>query len=176
MLFYSYFFLLFYMEQFVGDFQIGSVSTRNSDSPVEIPVGDDCFNKFRILHNNIRSIDKNFNELNIVLSQFRFEVDCLVLSETFNINDTSLYNIEGYNLGYNEGIINQNDGVVLFIKDNIQYDFEIISTGEIRFVVLNIIKQNKKIQEIATYKPPSLNTKEFLDDLTMVLNACKIKR
>lgn len=72
---------------------------------------------FSIFNKNIRSISKNFDELNVYIKQLKFDFDVIILTETWKVNDTNLYKINGYDLIYSEGNINQNDGV--YIKKDI---------------------------------------------------------
>lgn len=43
----------------------------------------------------------------------KFQIDILVLTETFKIDNIDLYRLSDYEVYYNQGDINQNDGVVL---------------------------------------------------------------
>ena len=74
----------------------------------------------KMYHLNIR-ISKNFDELKILLKQLCCSFDCIVLTETFNIAKTTFFYIEGYTTIHNNGKINKNDGVVIYIKENIDF-------------------------------------------------------
>lgn len=73
-------------------------------------------NKLNIIHLNIRSLNKNFNELLIYLEQFNVEnIDIIVLSETWRVDSVSNFNISNFNLCYNESQNNQNDGLMVYL-------------------------------------------------------------
>ncbi|KAL3266054.1 hypothetical protein HHI36_010241 [Cryptolaemus montrouzieri] len=65
------------------------------------------FNNFRLYHNNIRNINKNFEQLLVLLSGLKHRPDCIILSETFHIYDLDIFNIDGYDLVFNEDHYNQ---------------------------------------------------------------------
>ena len=62
---------------------------------------------FSLLHNNIRSIAKNFNKLSVFLSILDIHYDCIVLTETWNVGDLGFFEIHGYNKIYNRGGFNK---------------------------------------------------------------------
>lgn len=76
-------------------------------------------NKFSIFHNNIRSLQKNFENFQVLMQQISNSFDCIVLTETFILYDTELYNFNGYDLIYSDGQFNRNDGIVIYIKKHV---------------------------------------------------------
>ena len=70
-----------------------------------------------IIHLNICSIFKHFEELLILIHELKYYPDVIICTETKKI-DINLYNIQGYTAYYNNGNINQNDGVITYIKMN----------------------------------------------------------
>lgn len=124
---------------------------------------------FKILHLNIRSIFKNFDELTILLNQLTVDFEIIVLTETHYIHDPNVFNLYGYNVLYNEGYLNRNDGVIIFIKANIHYNYNIISIGETKALQLNILKNNKKVVVTAIYRSPSTCPEHFTTQLLRYL-------
>lgn len=116
---------------------------------------------FKVFHNNIRSVYKNYDELSVLLHQFNENFEVIVLTETFQIQDTSIFNINGYNVIYNEGNLNKNDGVIVYLKSNIEYSYEIINISEIKVLKIKIINDNKIIIITAAYRSPSTCLKSF---------------
>lgn len=102
------------MDPFIRDFKNNLLETVVFDKV------QDCENimnkelKFSILHVNIRSMAKNFEQLEVLLHQFRTDFDCLVLTETWQIAGIDIFKLNGYDIVYNEGRYNQNDGVVVW--------------------------------------------------------------
>lgn len=69
----------------------------------------------RIFHLNIRSIGKNLDELKVVLSSLNHTYDIIVLTETWKIVDVNSFHMSDFDIIYNNGRVNQNDGVVIYI-------------------------------------------------------------
>lgn len=109
---------------------------------------------FNIYHNNIRSLFKNLNELKIYLSQFSFNFDIIVLTETWHLYDLTLLSIPNYDLIYSEGRLNQNDEVVLYIKSSFDYTSEIIDLDGIKLISVKFCIHNKSYIIRAVYRPP----------------------
>lgn len=146
------------MNRYITDFNIEGIETFTLDSPNEVNTVltiNNNFENLKILHNNIRSIAKNLDEFRIYLQQFAFDFDCIIFTETWRIHDTNIFNIPGYNLVYNEGDYNQNDGVIVYIKSDIPHEHEIISLEYIQALRVNIKYNTKNIILTAIYRSPS---------------------
>lgn len=133
------------MDPYIRDFPLPQIETftlKDGHEANEILKINDNVNNFKILHLNIRSISKNLDELKIFLKGFDIKYDCIVLSETFQIFDTRLFAIEGYNLLYNNGKLNKNDGLVIYSRSDINYTYEIID-----FNNTNIIQVKAEIEK-----------------------------
>ena len=114
---------------------------------------------FSILHNNIRSISKNFDEFSVFLSQFRHQFDCIVFSETRHVLDFSFFQIPGYEILYNNGQYNKCDGVIVYIKNSINYTSSVINLGDALSLQINF--ERKKFRIISVYKSPQIRIEEF---------------
>lgn len=138
-----------------------------SDS--ELPILLDNKEKlFNIFHLNIRSIQKNFDNLILLLQSFNLtDCDILVLSECFQISSPSQFYIPGYESFYNSANYNKNDGVVIMIRQNILA--EVLHTkltksqATISRITCNI--KNTTIGISAVYKPPSIDKQAFIQDI-----------
>lgn len=125
---------------------------------------------FKIFHMNIRSISKNIDELSVFLEQFEQDFDVIILSETFQILDLNLFKKIGYDVLYNEGKVNRNDGVLIYVKSNIKYAYTIKLISETNAIKLNISLANKKINITALYRSPSTCPHNFNRHLLNYLN------
>lgn len=67
--------------------------------------------ELKLFHMNVRSIAKNFDELLTFQDYLSVNFDIIVLSETFQINNTEFYHMNGYRSIYSHGTLNKNDGV-----------------------------------------------------------------
>lgn len=140
------------MDQYIRDFKVETIETyslQNYKEANEVLKINSKFNNFKILHNNIRSLNKNLDEFKIFLHNLDSNLDVIIFTETWKIVDTNLYNIDGYDIIYNYGDYNQNDGTVAYIKSNLCYTYEIGKINNIK--TLNIkIKLNKKSNILIT--------------------------
>lgn len=85
-------------------------------------------NGLTVLHMNICSINKHFEELIILINQLENIPDVIVCTETREVN-IDLYGIHGNNLYYNEGKINKNDGVITFVKTCLDQEHRVDKIG-----------------------------------------------
>lgn len=129
-----------------------------------------------ILHLNIRSIHKNFNEFLVFLEAYNIDFsDILVLGESFECHDNDYY-IEGYTMFANGARYNRNDGVVIFIKSDLIFDVRHTSLEKSKVTMTNITlsKNNKLFNIICLYRPPETNKFQFLEDLERYLMEFKL--
>lgn len=125
-------------------------------------------NSLNILHLNIRSINKNFNEFRCLLVTMKIECDMLILSECWLKNCTTLPALAGYTSHQTYNLKNQNDGLVIYIKDHLAYTITEPPFLDSSCLVSTI---DNKVAIIALYRPPSNKSAEnFLDSLNNVLS------
>lgn len=125
-----------------------------------------------ILHVNIRSINKNFDNLLILLEQIKeINVDIILLTETWNVSNINYFNLEGYSNYYNDAHNNQNDGLVIFYKDSL-LDFTVsnIKFSETSGVRIKLAFNKINYGITAIYRSPSTDTALFLTQLENYLN------
>lgn len=127
---------------------------------VEGPTGLSLF------HTNIRSINKNFNELQVFLEKIDVAFDVIALTETWNISNHNYFSLLGYYPYYNNGNINQNDGVVVYVKENVNHSSQVVEIGKVRCIRL-CVRNSKELGEVyisVIYRPPSINEMEFTNN------------
>lgn len=130
-----------------------------------VSVSDKSLN---IIHLNIRSIRKNFNNLLVLLQAYNLYVcDIIILSECWQIIDDKNFNIEGYNIYYNQGQLNQNDSVVIYTKQNINFNFTNfkLNTSGVTLTKLCFHFNDTTYGVTCGYRPPSSDIHCFLNDL-----------
>lgn len=161
------------MYDYIGNFANPELVTEEINDEREFhrvtQIGKE-YTTFSVFHNNIRSVSKNINEMNILLEKFDYSFDCIIFTETFNIEDLNFFNISGYNLIYNEGSLNRNDGVIMYLKDTHDYNIKILNIGNIKIIKANIHYLGKTIVVSAIYRSPSLCPYEFNNQLAQYLN------
>lgn len=90
-----------------------------------------CTGKLRILHLNVRSIDKHHEELNVLVREFLYKPDIIVCTETWNLHCSGLYNIDGYDMYCTSGNISKADGVLIYVKESLKRTIEYVNIGGI---------------------------------------------
>lgn len=161
------------MDQYLRDFEtVEEVATEINDIADynELVGSDDGGNFFSIFHSNIRSINRNINEMTLLLNELHYNFDCIVFTETWKIYNKDFYNLDGFISIYNEGSINQNDGVIVYIKDNYDYKSEIVNLGEIKIIKLSVKVLGKTVVVSAVYRSPATCVYQFNKDLETYLN------
>lgn len=119
-------------------------------------------NDFTVVSQNIRSIYRNFDDFLVTLSCFSFAVDVIVLTECRIDNDKILPTIPNYNMYYTKHRLNQNDGVVVYVKDTLKHKIKEIRLTEASCLELDIL--NNKV--LCIYRSPSnTNAENFVNSL-----------
>lgn len=165
------------MDSFIRDVNFSKIDTVEIENAVELnQIMSDQEHKtmFKILHQNIRSISKNIDEMDVYLSQINTDFECIVFTETFQINDLGLFCRNGYGLIYNNGGINKNDGVVVFLKNNLEYKSNIVSLDVWNIIEIEIkISKNENVLITAVYRPPSTSLDSFVQNWSGYLEKIK---
>lgn len=127
----------------------------------------------KILHLNIRSIKKNFENFLLFLETFGLkDLDVIVLGETRIINEIKNFTIPGFTNIYNESLNNQCDGVMVFIRENIQADVEHtkLPLTNVMFSMITCTINRLAFTIITCYRSPSVPDNLFLNDLENYLS------
>lgn len=142
------------MDGYVRDFFALDVNTCLVDHVEDFNANYSALlGNFKIFHVNIRSIAENLDELLVYLRQFACQFEVIVLTESFKIDNLCLYSLEGYTVLYNEGNVNRNDGVVVYVKNGITFEHRIVCLTEIKILQVIMKVNNRKILISAVYRP-----------------------
>lgn len=79
-----------------------------------------CSDSFTIIHQNIRSISKNFDSFMTLLVRLNISFDIIVLTECWLDSGSIIPTIPNYTSHHTTKKINQNSGVVVFVKDKLK--------------------------------------------------------
>lgn len=119
------------------------------------------------------------DEFKIFLSQFDFQFDCIVLTETRKIENECIFNLSGYKMLYNKGNLNQNDDTVVYIKTDIYKHHELIHFNDSVLLRLEVEFFGNPIIVHALYRSPSTcinqfnqNLQDYLDTQAMDDHKC----
>lgn len=123
-----------------------------------------------IFHMNIRSLKKNYDQLNLLLQGTGVSYDLIILSECWRLESPDCFNITGYNAYYSQGNHNQNDGVLIYIRASIVGNFTYSKHTENTFTQINFKYEGYYFVVTAVYRMPSTNMLYFLDELERELS------
>jgi len=143
---------------------------------VKLRYVQDCYSLFSknsgfsIFHLNIRSLKRNFDQFVVLLESLKIKFDCIVLSETWDVDDINHFAIDGYNAFYNHSHYNQNDGVVVFVRSELCVDVTYDSVNNLTFTNARITFYDKIISILAIYRPPAYEVISFLGRLESYLD------
>lgn len=87
-----------------------------------------------ILYLNIRSLNSNFPKLEILIRSLSTKPYYIVCAESWYVQHVNFFKIVGYKMYYNESILNRVDGLVVYIKDDIMENTEIIEIDRLKII------------------------------------------
>lgn len=146
------------------------VNTLEFNSHSNLPL-DSSGSLIQLMHLNIRSINKNFDNFMVLLESLKQKLDLIILTETWNISNLDLYSIPGYNSFYSHGKYNQNDGVVVFVRDGINATFKNIIFTQNTFTILNFEINSIPFCIVSAYRLPSTGSVQFVGELQNILES-----
>lgn len=130
-------------------------------------------NDLTIISQNIRSIYCNFDDFLLTLTTLKFEVDVIILTECrldFNKPIPILPNYHSYSTKHQ---LNQNDGVVVFVKSTLRHKVQEIKITHGSCIQLDIL--NNTI--LCIYRSPSnSNSEMFLNSLCSHIETLQTKK
>jgi hypothetical protein len=127
-------------------------------------------NMLKIFHVNIRSITKNFKMLLPLLHRINIQLDVIILTECWLSKCLSLPTLPGFT-SYSSIYRNQNDGTVVYVKDDLPHTCVI---PEFKDASCLLVKISNKMAILAVYRSPSYKcTENFMSSLDTVLSTLK---
>ena len=140
-------------------------------------------NNFNILSLNCESINSKFDQINITIEQFKrngciFSAICLQESWLTYDTDTSLFQLDGYNLIAQGKRCSTRGGLIIYLKDTIQYKLIDIQANsniwEGQFIEIEHENVgNKKIILGNVYRPPhdiNENYNQLINEFVPILS------
>lgn len=125
----------------------------------------------KIMTQNIRSINANLDSFCLLLKRTKVDIDILVLTECWLDAIKPIPQIRGYNSFATSNLLNQNDGIVIYVRDNITCTVDEPVCDETNCLTVKI-KEDTAI--VAIYRSPSFsNTDKFLSSIDVVLTSMK---
>ena len=114
-------------------------------------------NKLRVIHLNIRSFSKNYDEFSVFLSQIEIEWDVIILTETWFSEDHTM-DIPRYSGHHSFRLGRRGGGVSIFVKCelNCYADSDLCFVDEfLELVTVTLILGSVKFVIMGAYRPPN---------------------
>ena len=143
-----------------------SIDSNNSFEPTD--------QYFSLLHFNIRSMNKNFESVNLLLSSVKnFPFSVIGMTETWlHKNSPPIFNIDNYKFLRADRRRRRGGGVALYVHNSFPFnkrnDLDIPGTENLFIELQNDKEKNCIIGVI--YRPPNTSIDSFLENLEGVLN------
>ena len=149
---------------------------NNSNQDLNCIIGDSVDNledlnkKFAasdilILHINIRSLNVNFEKLELLLKSLIYKPHIIVCSETRNLIEHKLYSLNGYSIQYNQSSINEAEGVIMYVSNALKHSTSVDTIGRCSFLSTCIsINNNLNLKETGMYRYHDIPKDEFINN------------
>lgn len=124
-----------------------------------------------IITQNIRSLNCNFNNLQILLSRFHFEFDIIILTECWLSADSVIPIMSNYRSYSTQKYLNQNSGVVAYIREGLDAQ---VTEPDLDDANCLLITLRHKFVILGVYRPPCFrNIDPFITSLDLLLQSIK---
>lgn len=138
-----------------------------------------CNKILNILHFNIRSIRKNYNNLLLYLQGLDIDnVDILILSESWEVTTVSNFDIPGFCVFHNGSKHNKCDGLLAYVRESLYVEMMLIPFSQTNIMRLCLEVGGVSYGVSASYRPPSINEERYIEDLNrylVELNKCQVE-
>ena len=136
-----------------------------SELSAKLPVGK---SDFTIITQNINSIYCNFNDFLVTLAHFTFDIDIIVLTECRLNANKPLPHLQNYISYYTGNQLNQNDGVVIYIRNNLKHNVKQIDLTHASCLQVDVLDTIV----LGIYRSPSnKNAEPFINSLSSHLSS-----
>lgn len=133
-------------------------------------------NKLTCIHVNIRSIIKNFSQIEVLVKSSLHRIDIIILTEVgiSNNNLRNMFTIPGYTMHTKLRSNKKGGGIIMYVLNEHKFEKLTLKTSLFECIVGNLITcNNYTIALCAIYRPPSLNKSLFLIELKHTLDKCQ---
>lgn len=126
----------------------------------------------KVISQNIRSVNKNFYDFNVFLTRSKLDYDLVILSECWLQNCNNIPSINQFNTFQTTRHINQNSGVVAYVRNNIAdvsvYEPNLVDADSL------VVKFGNNFAFVCVYRSPSFGSlTNFLLSLDGLLTSIK---
>ena len=133
-------------------------------------------NNFSILNINIRSLNKNFENLKILLDEIKHDFKIICLTETWcKCGETNYeFELNNYTSIHQPREVNAGGGVSIYIHNSINFVLRndlCVNETDCESLCIELVNNTERNTIInTTYRPPSRNLKKFKTHLKTFLN------
>lgn len=126
------------------------------------------FKYLNVLHINIRSVEKNFEELLILLHNLQREVHVLVLTETWLTDIFPDYlNIKNFNSIHVCNKYNKCDGIIIYVSNLLEIEqFSLQPLNHCNSIRISVRFNNDTYNITGIYRPWQCNVELFINELS----------
>ena len=138
--------------------------------------GDTTYTCQYIAHFNCRSLSKNFENFEMVLNDIKHKFKIIGLTETWLCETLSvnMYELENYDLLYNNRQNKRGGGIAMYIDKSLQYkkiNELTCVTESIESLFIEVDSKYKKNTVFGViYRPPGQSIDLFINEFTNILN------
>lgn len=126
--------------------------------------------KLTIIHQNIRSIQKNFDNFAIFLTRLNFAPDLIILTECRLSDKTPKFDLNNYECFYSQHYLNQSDGIAVFYKSGLQVTINEPPFQDANCLTISIADE---FTICGIYRSPSHhNIQNFCTSLEKIMQTC----
>lgn len=119
----------------------------------------------KILHQNIRSVQKNFDNLIATLEDTKTDFDIIVLTESRVKHETNAFNLKGYKVIINTPTSNNVDGTVILVNEKILVKHYSLEFNSCNATIIDVAVAGNNFRILTIYLSPSNNPHLFLQEL-----------
>ncbi|XP_039292283.1 uncharacterized protein LOC120353277 [Nilaparvata lugens] len=122
-------------------------------------------NALSIIHLNIRSYRKNFDDFIILLECLKHKFDIVILTETWLSLDENITHLEEYCRFRTSVKFNQNDGVLIYVRSELNASCKEINIGGVNCLDLDCYRDGQKFGVLCVYRCQGLDLSNFIGGL-----------
>ncbi|KAG8329736.1 hypothetical protein J6590_080463 [Homalodisca vitripennis] len=103
----------------------------------------------------------------LILSSYNQKFDIIVLTETWMDESSVFERMHGYDILVNKKRRNQNDGVIVYVRENLNVSSEEVSLHGATSIKIDVVTGSGRHSILAVYRSPSpdLDLELFIDNL-----------
>lgn len=126
--------------------------------------------KLNIIHLNVRSLQRHWGEINVILDQHLNKIDLIVFTEThLKLETVDFYNFDNFEKYSYCRPDQRGGGIIIYVRRSLcaaqlRYDSEAFENVTVKIKICN-----KLYRVCAVYRPPDRSKQQFVDELDIFL-------